>query len=475
MVTYQDFLKIKETGNEEKIQQYLLTIINTYKTSDAYKTACTAYDYMRGQNVTIKERIHKLITKTGQEKVDIWSPNNKTATSIFKRFIYMECQYLLSNGIRWEKEETVNKLGKMFDNTVRQTAKLALSEGVAFLALRNNRKGEFDPMAMSLRNFAPLYDEQNGALRAGIYFYQIDDLHPTTIILFEEDGYTGYLQNIDSTIAQLEAKQTYIRNMTVDGISGERIYDGENYPTFPVIPYYGNSLHQSELIPLRDKIDAYDRIQNDYIDRLEDTQFYWIIRNAGGMDDNEEIARFLDQLKAMRAASLSDGSEFSPVEVHVPYQESETILSRLERALYKDAMMTDVENIAGGAVTATQIEAAYTPLKIKASELEECTLNFLNAVCEALGIDDSPVLTPDVLLNKSEEISNVNNSYGAGTISREYATERILTINGDIDKLDEVLMQMDATDMQRISGIGITDTEEQQEEANDEINNTDRP
>lgn len=466
MITYQDFIKNTENVSEDRKKQYLLSIIQAHKNSDLYKTACDAYDYIRGENPTIKKRIKKLVTYTGQVKEDIWSPNNKTATCIFKRFIYMESQYLLSNGIRWEKEETANRLGaETFDITVRQISKLALSEGVAFLAIKNNDAGEFDPQIMSLRNFAPLYDEVNGALRAGIYFYQIDSEHPTSLVVFEEDGYTSYIQHTDGTIEEKESKHTYIRTKEMGGIDDGKIYDGENYPSFPVIPCYGNSLHQSELIPLREKIDAYDMIQNDYIDRLEDTQFYWIIRNCGGMDDNEAIVQFIDQLKSQRAVSLSDGSDLTPVEIHVPYQESEIILNRLERALYKDAMMTDVENIAGGAVTATQIEASYTPLKIKANELEESILTFLKQVCRTLGIDDKPVLTPDPLINKSEEINNVATGYGAGIISREYATEKYLTINGDIDKLDEVLGQLAATDLARMSGVGLSETEEETETA----------
>lgn len=445
LITYQDFTRASE-GSDEKKRQQVLEIVRAHKESDLYKTAAAAHSYMRGLNPTIAEREHKLLTRSGKVVTDTWSPNNKTKTSIFRRFVNMEAQYLLSNGIRWKNADTEKKLGKEFEESAETAAKLAIAEGVSF-GFANFEK----TLVFSVREFAPLFDEENGSLRAGVRFYRIDDNHPLLMWLYDENGRTKYVQHTDGRIEQFPT-ESYILYHKRDGLGHDEIYNGENYENFPIIPCYGNSLHQSELIPLRDKIDAYDFIQNDYINRMEDSQFYWIIRNAGGLDDNEELAKFIDQLRDLRAATLGRNVEVDPVEVHVPYQESEQLLSRLERELYKDAMMTDVENIASGATTATQIDAAYTPLKIKSDELETEMYRWLNGICGVLGIDDEPVLTPDPLINKTEEINNTLSALGAGAVSQEYATERVLTLMGDIDKLPEVIEQMNKTDIERFTG-----------------------
>lgn len=461
MITYQDFERAAGNDPQKKAKE-VFNVINDHKNSDLYKTAVTAYAYMSGHNVTIEEREKLLVTKTGEVKADIWTPNNKTKTAIFKRFVLMETQYLLSNGIRWTKKDTEKKVGKGFEDAARNAAKLAISEAVSFGFANKDYVRIF-----SVREFAPLYDEENGALMAGVYFFQIDSTHPLTAIYYDINGYTKYIQRNGGI--EIGATETYKRMKTTNG-NGDviGIYNGSNYETFPIVPLWGNSLHQSELVPLREKIDAYDFVQNDYINRMEDTQFYWIIRNAGGMDDNEAISQFIDQMKSLRAASVRDDIVIDPVEVHVPYQESEELLKRLERDMYKDAQMVDVENIASGAVTATQIDAAYTPLKIKADDLESCMLTWINGICDILGIDDEPTLTPAPLLNKTEEIQKTIDEYNAGLISQEYAVQRILTLNGDIDMLETVLDQLGAADLRRMTGQSeeTEETEENSEESN---------
>ena len=43
---------------------------------------------------------------------------------------------------------------------------------------------------------------------------------------------------------------------------GEEIMDGENYPSFPIVPLWGSELKQSTLVGMREGIDAYDLIRS---------------------------------------------------------------------------------------------------------------------------------------------------------------------------------------------------------------------
>ena len=43
----------------------------------------------------------------------------------------------------------------------------------------------------------PLYDEENGALRAGIRYWQVDETKPLRLTLYEEDGFTEYIKRKD--------------------------------------------------------------------------------------------------------------------------------------------------------------------------------------------------------------------------------------------------------------------------------------
>lgn len=98
--------------------------------------------------------------------------------------------------------------------------------------------------------FCPLYDEENGALMAGVRFWQIDHLKPLRATLFEPDGYTEYIWD-DNGGRELAAKRSYIIHTETSEADGTEIYDMENYPSFPVVPLWGSQKKQSELIGLQ--------------------------------------------------------------------------------------------------------------------------------------------------------------------------------------------------------------------------------
>ena len=143
--------------------------------------------------------------------------------------------------------------------------------------------------------------------------------------------------------------------------------EGENYPSFPIVPFWGNPQHQSELVGLQEGIDAYDMIKNGFENDLDNAQMYWIIKGAGGMDD-ADLAQFLQRLKTVKAAAPMDGQEVEAVTIQIPYEAREKLLDRITRDLYDDYMALDVKEIASGAATATEILASYEPMNVKADQ-----------------------------------------------------------------------------------------------------------
>jgi SPP1 family phage portal protein len=248
-------------------------------------------------------------------------------------------------------------------------------------------------------------------------------------------------------------------------VDGTQILDGYNYPTFPIVPLWGNPEHQSELITIRSQIDAYDLIKSGFANDLDDaSMIYWTISNAGGMDD-VDLAQFIERMKVVKAATVGDGD--AKAEAHtldVPYQSREAYLTRLEADMYKDAMALDTTQIAAGQVTATQIEAAYEPLNEKADMFEYCVQEFVQGVLRVLGIEDSVTFVRSKLANRNEEINALLSA--SEYLSDEYITEKLLTILGDIDKMEEVLEQMANDSISRMNDR--EDTEESDEEPEEE-------
>ena len=173
---------------------------------------------------------------------------------------------------------------------------------------------------------------------------------------------------------------------------------------------------------------------------------YWAIQNAGGMDDID-LAKFVDRMKTVHAAVVEDsGAKAEAHTMDAPYASREALLSRLERDIFKDAMALDVENIASGATTATQIRAAYEPLNEKTDGFEYCVNSFILGILEIAGIDDEPSFTRSTIVNTQEEVQTVLQA--ATSLSEDYVTRKILTLLGDGDKAEDIIGDIEANELQ---------------------------
>lgn len=444
ILTYQDFLDVKDKGDRERMA-FAQSVINDHKNSDLYREAYIADQYNRHKNVTITEYQKLLYTITGKAIPDNISANFKMACRHFHRFIMQENQFLLGNGVTWEDDSTEDKLGTdrvPFDNQLQEAGLKALWGSVSFGFWNLDHLTVFDVL-----EFAPLYDEETGALRAGVRFWQINKSKPMRATLYEEDGYTEYIWR-EATGEILQPKRAYKINVIVSEADGEEIVDGENYPSFPIVPLWANEEHQSELVGLREQIDCYDLIKSGFANTVDESSLiYWTIKNAGGMDDLD-LAKFIERIKTVHAAALTDeGAEAQSHTLEAPYQSREALLDRLDKDLYRDAMALDTNTIAGGAVTATEIKAAYEPLNSKVDGFEYCVLDFVNRILDLAGVDDKATFTRSMIVNVTESVQVVLQA--APYLDSEYVTRKILSILGDSGQAEKVLERMDIEDMGR--------------------------
>ena len=338
--------------------------------------------------------------------------------------------------------------GAQFDHILQMIAIKALNAGAAFGFL-NVDHVEVLPICGTDGevSFAPLYDEENGALMSGVRYWQIDNTKPLRATLFEPDGFTEYIKRKADVMTVLQEKRPYKLNIGQSEVSGPEILSGENWATLPIVPLF-NVNRQSELVGRKATLDSYDLMLSQLVNNVDEgALLYWIIQNADGMSVADDQA-FLDRIKTIHVAHTDDGQSITPQQIDVPFQASEASLERLRNQLFDDFMALDVKSISGGAATATQIEAAYEPMNIKASMLETCVTSFVKGLLDLLGIDDDPTYQRDTIVNKNEEIQNVLQS--AEHLSDEYVTKKLLTILGDIDAVDDVMKEMETANVERM-------------------------
>ena len=447
MVTYEDLLEIKDEGDVKRTA-FVLATISDYKSSDRYKMAKIGYEYFCRRNSTISEYRKLLYTMSGEAVPDNFSANYKFCNAFFQVFVEQENSYLLGNGVTFNLDGTKEALGgDDFDNVLMELGEYALWGSVSYGFWNLDHVDTF-----KATEFVPLIGEEDGALHAGIRWWQINNAKPLRATLYEEDGYTDYIWRLNSRGETeegivLHEKRPYVQTVAKSEADGEEIMDGRNYPGFPIVPLWGNLMHQSELVGLREKIDGYDLIQSGFANDLDEaSQIYWTIQNAGGMDDID-LAKFIERMKVVKAAVVDDnGAHAEAHTIEVPYQARMTALADIRDSLYRDAMALDTDKISAGNITATAINAAYQNLDLKCDRFEMCLSDFIRAILDLAGIkDDSPTFKRTRVTNMAEETQMVLSA--AQYLDSETILKHLPFLSPD--EIDEIIMRKKDEELER--------------------------
>ena len=437
------FSDLEQAGKGQRLIEFVLSAINEYKASDMYSEAVTAYEYFKKRNVTINQYQKLLYTLSGEAVPDNYSANYKFCNAFFPIFVKQENAFLLGNGITFNAKSTKDKFGgDEFDKQLYTAGEFALWGSVSFVFFNRNKIKPF-----KVTEFVPLFDDETGALRAGIRFWQLDVDRPLRATLYEEDGYTEFIWRKDGEI--LKPKRTYIQIVKQSVADGEEIVDGSNYPSLPIVPLWANKEHQTELTGLREKIDGYDLIQSGFANDLDEaSQLYWTINNAGGMDDID-LVQFRERLKTVKAAVLSDEAQAEAHTIELPYQARQAGLADIRDSLYRDAMALDTDKISAGNVTATAINAAYENLELKCDGYEYCVTECIKGLLELVGIDDSPTYHRRRNTNQPEITDMVLSA--AQYLDDETVLKYLPFLN--IDEVQDILRKRDKEEQNRYKDI----------------------
>ena len=407
MYTYQDF---EEDGKDDP--KIIYGVIEKHKGSEAYLMALDADEYDAQRNVTINKFVHKLYGLDGIPVEDFTASNNKICSNFYNRLNTQRVMYSLGNGVTFiqpdetGEDTTKEMLGSNFDFDILRAGKYALEHGVTFLYWNIDRMHVFP-----ITEFVPLWDEHDGRLRAGIRFWQVDKNHRMTVEVYEEDGVTVYRSKKagSSELEIVRDKTPYVTVVSYSDASPEFAVVGEhNYGTLPIVPYFGSTSHRSTLEGMQAAIDAYDLIRSGYANDLTDcAQIYWMVSNAGGMDDRD-LQQFRDRLKLTHIATVDtdSGSGAQPYTQEPPYQARSTFLNEIRSDIYEGFGALDVHTVSAGA-TNDHIDAAYQPLDENAAEFEHWTSEAIHQLLMLQGIDDTPVFKRNRISNQLEQVQMV--------------------------------------------------------------------
>lgn len=409
MRTYQDLIAVGE-GDTARAN-FCKAAVDEFRTSREYREAQVGERYYNKHNQTIEEFQKFLYTLSGRKVDDIFSANYKLKTLFFRRLCQQQIQYVLGNGVKLEKAENKEKLGRDFDFKLQTAAKRAMAGGRAFGFWNLDHLEVFgyaDTPAQP--GFCPLYSEDTSELMGGIrYWYRyIGDDEVFRCTLYEPDGYTEYKQAAkDAQILVDKPKRAYIKTTIQTAAGGIEQEIESNYPSLPIVQLFANDSHESELVGIRECIDCYDYIKSGLANDIDDTAgFYWTLKNDGGMDD-PDLAKFIQRMKSVRAAVVEDGTEAEAHTLQIPTEARTAMLELLRKDIYEDFQALDVNTLSAASKTAQEIKAAYQAQDNKCADFEYYIIDFVQRVLALAGIDDNPTLMWNRVINQAEETSMI--------------------------------------------------------------------
>lgn len=460
MYTWQDF----ESDRQGGISPAIHTLINRHKASDVYRVAIDADAYDHQRNTTITRFINRLYTFDGRERPDITSSNNRLCSNFFAHLNGQRVQYSLGNGLSFESD-IKDKLGETFDTRIAEAGRYALIHGVTFLFWNVDHLHVFP-----VTEFAPLYDEETGELKAGLRYWQIDEKKPVSAVLYEVDGYTRFrADKMSSEFKPIEEKRAYrmvLRQAPQD--AEPEVIAEENYSALPILPLYGSRLKQSTLVGMKAKIDAYDLVSSGFANDLADcAQIYWMIGGAGGMSD-ADFAKFRDRMKLTHIAAVDDidNVTITPHTNEIPVNARSVFLKTIRDSIYEDFGALDVHAVAAGS-TNDHIEAAYQPLDDAADDYEYQIIDMVQRLLLLIGEDpETPTFKRNRISNEMERTNMVLSA--ASYLDQETVLVHLPFISSD--EVPVILDRLGVEDMERYSGkpaVYDTDQEEQEQNTNE--------
>lgn len=134
--------------------------------------------------------------------------------------------------------------------------------------------------------------------------------------LYEPDGFTEYFQEKNKSMDVMKPKRSYKLLIRTAPVGGSEIYDGGNYPGFPVVPLKNNRMCLSEISGSRNTIDALDLATSNMVNNVDEGNLiYWVLSNCGGMDDLDDV-KFVERLKTLHVAHADgdDGAKATPAD-----------------------------------------------------------------------------------------------------------------------------------------------------------------
>ena len=382
-------------------------LISEFNMSDVKKKMLDGERYFRDQNDILKKDLKSYTVfdqKTGNKKKIVnenksdehlphgfyWKQVNQKKSYICGKPITISYNIPV-DGDKDEKTKSAEKkitnmvwntLGPKFEKLLKNRVKEASNKGRAWLH-PNYRNGRLVFEKYPTEECIPIYDNETQTYLTGfIHFYTIQDLtgdKPEDRICVEywdEKEVRYYIETkVNNTTIFLEDVTKprpmchWYRKVYDNALNNLKRIEKYSWGRVPFIEIENNEEKMTDLEPIKPLIDAYDLINSNYVNTVEDLkEIIWLINGYGA----EDLLALIENLKINGVARTNDtAGKIDAKLLDIPYEARQALLKGLKELIYEFGRAVDTSNkdLIGQAPSGVSLEFLYTDLDMKADDM----------------------------------------------------------------------------------------------------------
>lgn len=361
------------------VAQALDELTKTFRVNKKKKYAEIADNYYQSEHDIKNSRIFYLDDHDNL-KEDKFASNVKIPHSFFMELIDQKTTYYLSNGVKFNTEN--EDLGEALKDYIDEDFQLFADEIVegasikgyeyAFARTDSNDNLKFQVSDMLMTD--TVYDDYNDEVAiVRQYVRFIDKGGNRTKLTFAEvydDKYIKYFVKEDSGKFDPDPNVDPNPREHVTAIRDDGAIAFRNYGRIPFYRMKNNRKENSDLVPVKDLIDDFDRMASFLSNNLEDyDKPIYVVTGYKG----ESLDKLRQNIKAKGAVSVgapNTGGDLDLKTYQIPYEARKAKLDIDREAIYKFGMGFDSSQTGDGNITNVVIKSRYSLLDLKCNKLD---------------------------------------------------------------------------------------------------------
>lgn len=374
----------------------LKQLITEFQMSETLKNMRAGQKYYEARHDILKKKLNEYTiydqaTKQQIKKVNENKSNQKVSHPFHQKQVNQKISYCCAKPITLKYNSSNNKnitdivwnaLGFNFEKLLKNRAKEASNKGRAWIH-PNYKNGKLVFEKYRAEECIPIFDTETQTYLTGfIHFYTIQDLSGDEI---KEKIYVEYWDEKEVTYyeeQETENGSIFIEDVTRPALGchwTSTIYDAtlnnvlrvekHSWGKVPFIAVENNEECTTDLENIKGLIDAYDLIDSNFINTVEDLkEIIWLVNGYGA----EDLLAYIEAIKVNGVARNNDVTgKIDAKTIPIPYEARKTLLDMLRSLIYEFGRAVDTANrdLIRQAPSGVSLEFLYSDLDQKADDL----------------------------------------------------------------------------------------------------------